>query len=323
MKHKIKKIIKNRIFIFMLGIFIAGTAGVTAATYFPSNDVTYDNTNSGLKSNDVQSAIDELYVKCSKPDTPIANNNPIEIVTSGDGLYKDEYEEGKYIYRGTSPKNYIRFNDENWRILSFESDETIKLIDTDINTKANGRTIWGDYGTNWAESSLVKSVLPNNYNNLLARDKEKVISHAWNAGKLISNDSTSYLGQLIKDEKSVQWNGYMGLITVSEYLKANSDYINCGTIELDKDNYKICKTKNWLYTPLTDLYGGGSWTMTEPNDSSGRTAYIVTENATGTLSTPLKSYTPYYVMPVVYISSHVNLVGNGTINNPYRIEGNI
>ena len=40
---------------------IFGTAGVYAATYFPSDDVTYDNSESGLSSTDVQGAIDELY----------------------------------------------------------------------------------------------------------------------------------------------------------------------------------------------------------------------------------------------------------------------
>ena len=36
------------------------------------------------------------------------------IVTSGDGLYLDTYEEGRYIYRGGTPNNYITFNDETW-----------------------------------------------------------------------------------------------------------------------------------------------------------------------------------------------------------------
>ena len=38
-----------------------------------------------------------------------------------DGLYKDMYEEGKYIYKGGNPNNYITFNNEMWRILSIEN----------------------------------------------------------------------------------------------------------------------------------------------------------------------------------------------------------
>lgn len=66
MKEKIKKVFKSKIFFFILGVFVCGTAGVYAATYFPSVDVTYDNTGSGLESMDVQGAIDELYNTCSK-----------------------------------------------------------------------------------------------------------------------------------------------------------------------------------------------------------------------------------------------------------------
>ncbi len=60
----IKKNLKNRIFIFVLGGVIFGTVGVCAVTYFPSNQVTFDNKMSGLKSTDVQGAIDELYNTC-------------------------------------------------------------------------------------------------------------------------------------------------------------------------------------------------------------------------------------------------------------------
>ena len=65
MKNKIKKVFKNRIFICILTALITGTISVCAITYFPSNQVTYDNKTSGLKSSDVQGAIDELYNTCS------------------------------------------------------------------------------------------------------------------------------------------------------------------------------------------------------------------------------------------------------------------
>ena len=42
----------------------------------------------------------------------------VEVVTSGDGLYEDQYETGRYIYRGSEPNNYIQFNNELWRIVA-------------------------------------------------------------------------------------------------------------------------------------------------------------------------------------------------------------
>ena len=56
----------------------------------------------------------------------------VEIVESGDGLYKDTYEDGRLIYRGQNPNNYITFNDELWRIISKETDGTYKIIRNDV-----------------------------------------------------------------------------------------------------------------------------------------------------------------------------------------------
>ena len=39
------------------------------------------------------------------------------IVTSGDGLYIDSYEENRYIYRGSNPDNYIELDNKLYRIM--------------------------------------------------------------------------------------------------------------------------------------------------------------------------------------------------------------
>ena len=75
MKDKIKKVFKSRIFLCILTALLTGTVSVYAVTYFPSNQVTYDNKTSGLKSSDVQGAIDELYNTCSS------------VAQSGDYIY--------------------------------------------------------------------------------------------------------------------------------------------------------------------------------------------------------------------------------------------
>lgn len=96
MKDKIKKVFKSRIFLCILTALLTGTVSVYAVTYFPSNQVTYDNKTSGLKSSDVQGAIDELYNTCSSA------------VSSGDYLYYAEnlYSSGSpngfYLYRCNS-----------------------------------------------------------------------------------------------------------------------------------------------------------------------------------------------------------------------------
>ena len=51
------------------------------------------------------------------------------VVSSGDGLYKDAYEDNVYTYRGANTNNYVTFSGEQWRIISVNtSDNTIKIM---------------------------------------------------------------------------------------------------------------------------------------------------------------------------------------------------
>ena len=50
------------------------------------------------------------------------------VVTSGDGLYVDDTETGRYIYKGATPNNYIKLDSDIYRIISIESDGTLKVI---------------------------------------------------------------------------------------------------------------------------------------------------------------------------------------------------
>ena len=42
------------------------------------------------------------------------------------------YENGRYIYRGQSPNNYVEFNNELWRIIAKETDGTYKIIRDEV-----------------------------------------------------------------------------------------------------------------------------------------------------------------------------------------------
>ena len=64
----------------------------------------------------------------------------VEVVTSGDGLYEDQYETGRYIYRGSEPNNYIQFNNELWRIVAKETDGTYKIIRDELLPQNEGYT---------------------------------------------------------------------------------------------------------------------------------------------------------------------------------------
>ena len=96
-----KKILKSKMFIFILCGILFISITVYAVTYFPSNQVTYDNKTSGLSATDVQGAIDELYNTCS--DSIISGN----YIYFAENIYTTNYNEpyGGSLYRITLDGN--------------------------------------------------------------------------------------------------------------------------------------------------------------------------------------------------------------------------
>ena len=88
MKEKIKFFFNSKILFLILGLFIGGTTCVFAVTYFPSNQVTYDNSTSTLKSTDVQGAIDELYSTCKECTSTSESSDNVYTLSSNGAVYK-------------------------------------------------------------------------------------------------------------------------------------------------------------------------------------------------------------------------------------------
>ena len=210
---KLKKIFQTKLFYFILGIFVCGTVSVWAQTYFPSNDVSYDNKVSGLESTDVQGAIDELYKTCT------AKSAGDQIIENAQ-LEKDPYE-CRYFFTGANPNNYITFNNETagWRIISIECDGSIKIIrNNNIVEK-----IWDSSDSNnWARPADLNTYLNNDYYNSLNEDaKKQIVTYDFSIGSVTNNNSD--LANQVSDENSKKWNGKIALLTLSEYLRTNSE----------------------------------------------------------------------------------------------------
>ena len=207
--RNLSKVFKNKIFIFILGGLLLGSVGALAVTYFPSKDVTYDNSSSGLSSTDVQGAIDELYKTCKSSEISISGLagellDKISIVTSGDGLYKDEYEL-RYFFKGANPNNYVTFNGEKagWRILSIEYDGTIKIVKT---IPTDYSIIWDTTSNNWGRPAALNTLLNESYyeNELNETAHSQITGGVFSTGAIIFDND---LKQSIKSENSNKWFG--------------------------------------------------------------------------------------------------------------------
>ncbi len=318
MKSKIKKFINSKLFVFIITSLVFSTIGVSAATYFASSQVTYDNKTSGLQSTDVQGAIDELYKECKTSSIGgIQILEKVPIVTTGDGLYPDKYE-CRYFFAGTNPNNYIIFNNETWRIISVECDGIIKII----KDETIGAMYWNGSGgsatlNNWTMPATLNTYLNGTYyNGLNVAAKNQIISKDWSIGSVIRNNN---LSDQINDEKTKIWNDKVALITASEYLRSNSNQNNCGTLSKYNNNYSTCKNTTWLYSTS---YVQNLYTLTPDANQSDHVFAIFgyTNQKAGQINDYFVKYEGA-IRPVVYISSEIQITGgDGSQSNPYTIK---
>ena len=295
-----KKFLKSYCVGFIISVLLCGS--VYAATYFASSDVTYDNTESGLSSTNVQGAIDELYNECTKE--PTAGETIIENA----GLEKDPYE-CRYFFTGANPNNYITFNNEQtgWRIISVECDGTIKIM----SGQSVGNRAWDSSSSNnWAKPASLNTYLNSTYyNRLNSTAQSQIVAKDWSIGDVTYDNDD--LADQINDENKTKWNGKIALITVSEYIRSNSNKSSCGTFEQFAVDGQ-CNTTTWMFYP-SDYW----WTLS-PRSGYSYNAFIVRSGGSLTYLSVGASYRSY---PALYLSSEIKITGGtGTSSDPYQIS---
>ena len=302
MKPKLKKFINSKLFIFIITALVFSTIGVSAATYFASSQVTYDNKTSGLKSTDVQGAIDELYNVCFPPKAGDTILEEVPIVTTGDGLYKDEYENGRYIFKGGNPNNYVTFNNEQagWRIISVEPDKTIKIMKiTNINTSNN--LAWDSQNSNnWARPVTLNTYLNGDYltNFLNSTARSQIVDSNFSIGAVAYGSNN--MSAQVSAENSNKWYGNIALPTVSEYIRTNSNKSSCGTLNLMHSNYSSCVSTGWMDTTSVTWW----WTLSPYFSNSNYVLYV---NSDGYVRYSAAISTYGAIRPAVYLNSNVQI----------------
>ena len=293
----------------------------------------------------------------------------VEIVSAGDGLYEDSYEEGRLIYRGQNPNNYIEFNGELWRIVAKETDGTYKIIRNELLPQNDGYTemafdkYWhrstenntyctdpsygcgvfgavdgtfqtpdGQYSGTVTEDSSIAEYLNNDYytNTLNATSKNQMISHSFNIGSVqyldvSGNDSIT---KNIAGEQMYKWTGNVGLINVSDILKASTNPL-CTSATVSHDGENECNSNY-----LLDLDPGTAndiryWTINaasnefDPFGNSAPSFVWYTIMGFDGMVAALNSYPAsdtYGIRPVVFLKYNITLSGEGTNSNPYTIN---
>ena len=251
-------------------------------------------------------------------ETTTIGGQDVPVVDSGDGLYKDEYEDGKYTYKGANPKNYITFNNETWRIISVDSSGLIKIM----RNESIGNQAWdetgGTYGSNnWDRPAYLNTYLNDTYLPTITTNQDKIVSHTWSIGGVTYNNTD--LADQINDENGTQSQSVsVGMITASEYLRANNNTEQCGNMNINNTNITTCFTTNWMYNIVPS--GGLLWTIS-PNASGSSTVFMVNGwiGDAGRL-TSSRARSSNGVAPVLYLGSDITLTGDGSEGNPYVLS---
>lgn len=265
--------------------------------------------------------------------------------TTGDGLYKDTYENDRCIYRGANPENYIKFGEELWRIVSIESNGTVKIIkNTSVGLKAfdnaNYRTTGyclagANYGCNaWMamnsytntnfigdvdKDASINIYLNNDYyNSLDIIIKENMVPSTFNVGAASYNEIN--LGQSIIDEKRLTWNGKIGLLSISEFVRGSINE-KCTSVNAYLNNsecYSNSSSHNYLFDIITSEGKNHGWLIT-PYATNRHDAFLA--RTTGVVSSHGKGAAgDANVLPVLYLKSDVVMNGNGSFDNPFIIK---
>ncbi len=289
---------------------------------------------------------DGIKTKKTAVETLIAKNEMVhETFTNDSGTLVDT----GYRYEGKTQNNYVRFNNELWRIIGvFDVETTLGKTESLIKLVRNegiGYIKWDTLGSNdWTDSDI-KMILNGQYYNgedinyTYRKSSDGIVSIAgksindiaremiesvkWNIGGVSAQEqiaSKYYIEERgtiggKSNPSVITWNGHIGLMYASDYGYA-ADSTNCArTTTLNKyGDTSSCKTNNWLSNGYSQL------TLTSNSSDLYFTFYVYSN---GSIYRSGNVTSSYGVRPALYLKSNVSIINNGkdgSFANPYDLE---
>ena len=238
-----------------------------------------------------------------------------------------------------------------------ETDAKLQSVIKIIKNKnyTNGGFVWNDSDSLDWETSTLKVLLNGTYLDGLSNYKhiDKILNAKWALASYCANERREYdnkftaptAEEFFMFERYKRWSTLLptyvyarvGLMNPSDYLygvmasdcnrSIVSDYY---TIDKTYGNTKECSTQNWLYNKTFDesLYDGGDilyyyieeWTINVNEERDG----VLTIDSRGFVRSDDVDRYHYIqqkaVRPTMFLDTNIELSGNGSLSNPYRIQ---
>lgn len=232
------------------------------------------------------------------------------VTTTDDGLYNIN---NSYVYRGENVNNYLKLDNNLWRIVKINSDNTIVLI---LNDKLNSSTSWdnrynaekkynsgiNDYPRSRIYDNLNIYYKDNSKDSVLSKnDKTKLTTFNACIGKRTQNetshDNSTECSQILNNQN-------ISLLTAADYMNASLDSNCTNTVSPSCQNYNYLSTRYYW------------WLATAEEGNSFNIYYVMNGYLKPSQGLEYKS-----IRPIVYLRDDILYVsGNGTANNPYIVR---
>ena len=200
------------------------------------------------------------------------------------------YDDGVDTFiTGEDPNNYIWYSGKLWRAVSINNDaKTTKLVTqwniSSVPYSSGSSSFAGSYMEEWLNDTSVDGFLGNlrDYNDFIVTDA------VWDA----TLDSTS-IGSMERPNGTTTVTDAVGLLNIYEYKSSNNGNIN---------SYLNNGLYWWTLTPYST---SNIWYLHYDNGASSRSSTYL-----------------YGIRPSINLKSDIKIVdGNGTEDNPFRLEG--
>lgn len=217
-------------------------------------------------------------------------------------------------YVGTSPNNYVKFNNEIWRVIGVFDGQAKIIRDEFYNSLA-----WDNNNNNdWSLSTLQTELNTRFYNSIEVGSKGYIDNtHVWKLGggttqytsATRSDFYSAEQGSTVYTGRPTEWTGAIGLMYPSDFAYA-SDGLTCDSTALYKWNESFdCYNSSWLHD---NSYS--QWTLTPRSDLA---TAVFSTLPTGAMDDDYANYAKG-VRPVLYLKSSVKIKsGSGSSTDPF------
>ncbi len=275
--------------------------------------------------------ITEIY-----EDAKIAAEYIESLLPSNPTTMNNDDPDNNVRYMGTNPNNYVRFNNELWRIIGVfdvastyngPTEKRLKIIRND----SIGNMAWDSGNVNdWSKASLQTHLNGAYFNSLTSEAKVLIGDAVWNLGGTASytgasNGLPSHFygyerGTTVYGTRPTYWVGKIGLMYPSDYGYATSggtttNRASCLAKEMynwDSSSYSDCKNNDYLYNSSSSQRTIASYS------SNYYSVFVV--NPTGSVRYRNANLT-YSAFPVLYLKSTLEITGGeGTSEKPFILS---